>query len=251
LKYNSRTVASKWLKTEWLLEDPRIKPYVPETKLFNRKNLESMMNGHPTVYFKPSRGTGGANIIRIDQPDKGSYRIQSDKGVASYPSIRALYIKLKKFTRGRRYLLQKGIELASSNGNPFDLRVMVQKTNEGEWVSTAVFAKVGKSGKVVNNYHQGGKLAFLKGTLEGAGYTDHEIRKTEEMLKQLGEDVGYRFDEHREGFRELGLDVALDRYGQSWILEVNTRPQFYPLKYFKDKMLYRRIVKYAKEYGRM
>ncbi|MDF2671379.1 MAG: hypothetical protein K0R67_3685, partial [Paenibacillus sp.] len=34
------------------------------------------------------------------------------------------------------------------------------------------------------------------------------------------------------------------------ILEVNTRPQFYPLKDKKDKTLYYRILSYAKQYGR-
>ncbi|MGO4373811.1 hypothetical protein AB4Z21_24220 [Paenibacillus sp. MCAF20] len=35
-----------------------------------------------------------------------------------------------------------------------------------------------------------------------------------------------------------------------WILEVNTKPQFYPLKKLGDKTMYNRIISYAKQYGR-
>jgi hypothetical protein len=48
-------------------------------------------------------------------------------------------------------------------------------------------------------------------------------------------------DRNRKGFRELGLDVAIDKRGRFWILEVNTRPQFYPLKHMWNKQLYQRI----------
>ena len=66
----------------------------------------------------------------------------------------------------------------------------------------------------------------------------------------MGVTVGNKFDQHLKGFRELGLDVAIDTEGIPWILEVNTRPQFYPLKNMKNKKLYNRIVSYSKQYGR-
>lgn len=98
--------------------------------------------------------------------------------------------------------MQKGIQLAKTKGRPFDIRVMVQKTNQGKWVSTGLFTKIGRPGKVATNYNQG------------------------------------------------GLDVALDSKGKPWILEVNTRPQFYPLKNMKNRKLYQRMVTSGKQYGR-
>lgn len=161
-----------------------------------------------------------------------------------------LYQKLKRFSNQRSFLLQKGIHLARTNGNPFDLRVMVQKTNNGNWKSTAIFAKIGSPGKVATNYNQGGKIGFLHGTLSGAGYGQASIGQMEQKLLKLGVSVGRNFERHLKGMREIGLDVALDSERKPWILEVNTRPQFYPLKNMKNKALYRRIVSYAKQYGR-
>jgi glutathione synthase/RimK-type ligase-like ATP-grasp enzyme len=249
-KYNSVALSNKWIKTKWLWDDEEIKPFIPPTLLFNKKNVTRILDKYSVVYFKPVRGSCGADIYRIEQPSAGEYTLQKDSNKMTYVSEDDLYEDLKKRSKGKKFLLQKGIDMADTNGDPFDLRVMVQKTNEGQWVTTAVFTKIGKAGKVVNNYHQGGRLSTFKETMEGAGFTDVEIEDMQSKLERLGEDVGNCFDRHLSGFRELGLDVAIDKKGRMWILEVNTKPQYYPLKHFKDKSMYERIISIAKQYGR-
>ncbi|WP_409347314.1 YheC/YheD family protein [Paenibacillus sp. MBLB4367] len=113
-----------------------------------------------------------------------------------------------------------------------------------------MFTKIGKPAKVATNYHQGGQLRYFRQTLSGAGFGNSDIVRIEAELKNLGKSVGRLFNGRKKGFRELGLDVTLDKKGRAWILEVNTRPQFYPLKYFRDKSMYRRIMFYTKQYGR-
>jgi glutathione synthase/RimK-type ligase-like ATP-grasp enzyme len=248
-KYDSYTLGSKWTKTKWLTEQDDLREAVPETRLFNRTNLEEMLESHSVVYFKPVKGWGGTNIVRIQKTEEG-YATKSNAGQESFDTVDSLFRKLNRQAHNKPYLLQKGIDLAKTNGKPFDIRVMVQKTNKGTWKSTAIFTKIGKPGKVATNYNQGGKLGFLASTLSGSGYSSSRIGKIRSRLERMGVAAGRCFDRHRNGFRELGLDVALDPDGTPWILEVNTRPQFYPLKHFKDRTLYRRIVSYAKQYGR-
>lgn len=247
--YASSTIKSKWKKTKWLLEDSRLKPYVPATALFSKSKLQSMLAAYSTVYFKPVSGSGGKQIIRITRKD-GGFQTQLDSVKTTYKTQDALYKGLMSYAGKKNFLLQKGINLARTRGKPFDIRVMVQKTNKGSWISSALFTKVGHPGKVATNYNQGGTVGFLHSTLAGAGYRKTAIVNTEAKLKELGVWAGQRFDKHKKGFRELGLDVALDSKGRPWILEVNTRPQFYPLKDMKDKSVYNRILRYSKAYGR-
>ena len=61
--------------------------------------------------------------------------------------------------------------MAKSNGKPFDIRVMVQKTKQGAWVSTALFTKVGNPNKVATNYNQGGTIGTFRKTMSGANFT--------------------------------------------------------------------------------
>ena len=208
-----------------------------------------MLSRYSTVYFKPTTGSGGNSIIRIRKQANG-YQTQLRFTKLSHATKDELFRKLQKHASSRSYLLQKGIKLATTRGKPFDLRIMMQKTNDGQWVNSGIFSKIGKPGVVATNYNQGGKIGFLTPTLSGAGYSQADIRQMKSRLKKLGKDVGKCFDRHKKGFRELGLDVALDRNRKMWILEVNTRPQFYPLKQMNDTSIYRRIVYYAKQYGR-
>jgi glutathione synthase/RimK-type ligase-like ATP-grasp enzyme len=249
MKYKSLSVKSKWIKTKWLVKHRKLKKFIPRTMLFNSKNLDLMLAAFSTIYFKPTDGTGGADIIRIKRKDSG-YQIQLKSVKSYYSSRKSLYIKLHRISKKRSFLLQQGIVLATTKGRPFDVRVMVQKTTKGKWVSSATFTKIGRTGKVATNYHQGGKLGYFFQTMAGAGYKSASIRRKKEKLEWLGCTVGNQFDSYKKGFRELGLDVALDGKGKPWILEVNTRPQFYPLKHMKDKSMYRRILSFSKQYGR-
>ena len=119
---------------------------------------------------------------------------------------------------------------------------MVQKTDQGLWKSTGIFLKIGRPETVATNYNQGGDIGFSPQTLTKAGFSKAQINRVEEELENLSESLGYVFNKHSTGFQELRLDVALDEYGKIWILEVNTRPQFYPLKQMKDKSMYYRIL---------
>jgi len=248
VKYASKSIASKWRKTGWMLEDSSLRPFVPETRLFTGANLEAMLGRYAVLYFKPSRGTGGKKITRIERSPAGGYRMKGTGGTRNALSADELYARLKSLTGGKRYLLQRGIDLALTGGSPFDLRVMTQKDG-GSWVTTALFAKIGKKGNVVTNYHSGGRVAAFKEAMKGAGYSDSSIGEAYRRLGFLGEAAGACFDRHLDGFREIGLDVAIDKEGRFWILEANTRPQYYPLKNV-DRSAYRRITDYAKKYGR-
>ncbi|GAB6989825.1 YheC/YheD family protein [Paenibacillus pini] len=249
MKYKSSTIKNKWKKTQWLLKDTYFQKYVPHTLPFNQKNLSAMLNDYTSVFFKPTDGSGGKNIIRIRKIDSG-YQSQLNTTKTSYSTTAQLYRDLNRFAGSRSYLLQKGIQLAKSNAKPFDIRVMVQKTRQGDWVSTALFTKVGNPNKVATNYNQGGTIGTFSKTMHGANFSSTFTSQLELELKRLGVAVGKNFDRHYKGFHELGLDVAVDSKGKPWILEVNTRPQIYPLKASIDKSLYNKILSYGKHYGR-
>ncbi|SFJ67944.1 YheC/D like ATP-grasp [Paenibacillus sp. UNC496MF] len=246
---SSISIKNKWTKTKWLMADRRLRPLVPETKRFTRSSLNAMTGRYKMVYFKPTTGTGGGGIARIVRASR-KFRVKKDGRTFEASSTAALYGRLNKIARGRSYLLQKGIYLQTSRGKPFDLRVTMQKTAAGKWVQSVMFVKLGKKNKVVTNYHQGGKLAYLEPTLRRSGYSGAQIDRYKKRLKTMGLQTARCFDRHAKRFKELGLDVALDRDGRLWILEVNTRPDFSALKSLGDKRLYRTIVRYGRQYGR-
>lgn len=248
-KSSSISVKNKWKKTQWLLSDGALRPYVPETKPFTRSSLIKMIRRYSMVYFKPTGGTGGNGIARIVRASPREFLVRKGMSTAKLPSVRSVYGRLKSISRGRSYLLQKGIHLRTAGGRPFDIRVTMQKAGHS-WVPTVLFVKLGKPGKVVTNYHSGGRLALIGPTLRRAGFSASRIGNYERQLKVLGMQTARCFNRRSSRFKELGLDVALDRGGRLWILEVNTRPGISALKSLRDKSLYRTMVRYGRKYGR-
>lgn len=247
---SSISIKSKWKKTKWLLSDRALRRYVPETKPFSRTSLNRMIRRYRMMYFKPTGGTGGNGIARIERASPRKFRVRKGMRTVNLASVGSLYGRLKKIARRRSYLLQRGIYLKKSGGRPFDIRVTLQKARKGHWVPTVMFVKLGKPGKVVTNYHSGGKLALVGPTLRRAGFASSRIGRYKRQLKVLGMRTARCFNRRSSRFKELGLDVALDRDGRLWILEVNTRPGISALKSLRDKSLYKTMVRYARTYGR-
>ncbi|REE89094.1 YheC/D-like protein [Paenibacillus taihuensis] len=245
------SIKSKWTKTKWLLSDRSLREFVPETKQFSLKTLKRMTGKYKMLYFKPTGGTGGGGIARIMRSSKGGFHVRKDLRSANVSSRGALYRKLKRIANGRSYLLQKGIKLQTSKGRPFDFRMTVQRSKRRKWVPTVMFVKLGKPGKIVTNYHQGGRLALIEPTLRRSGYNKAQVASYKKQLTKLGMETGRCFDRRTKKLNELGLDVALDREGKLWILEVNTRPSYSALKSLKDKSFYRKVVRYGRNYGRL
>ncbi|WP_054958190.1 YheC/YheD family protein [Paenibacillus dakarensis] len=216
-----RQLANKWLKTEALLTDPQIIPYIPETKAYNRDDLMSMLSQYNMVVIKPVVGTGGNGVIRIEEHNEG-YQVRykgSKKYVASFPSLVHLLSRLKM---KRRYLIQQGIELARIGDRPLDYRFKVVKIR-GRWIFKATVARLARRGLFVTNLCKGGTLLHCRPAIRRSLPHINSAEKRNEM-RQLTRTCIAVLETSFPGIRELGFDYGLDQTGAIWILEVNTRP---------------------------
>lgn len=60
-------VASKWTKTNAILPNPTLAPYIPETRLYTFEHLNEMLAVYGTVYIKPDNGTYGKGVMRAER----------------------------------------------------------------------------------------------------------------------------------------------------------------------------------------
>ncbi|MGM1048723.1 MAG: YheC/YheD family protein [Bacillota bacterium] len=216
-----RQLASKWLKTEALLTDPQIIPYIPETNAYGRDDLMSMLSQYDMVVIKPVVGTGGNGVIRIQNHDEG-YNV-SHKGrtrfVSSFPELIPILssIRLK-----RKYLIQQGVNLAKIKGRPLDYRVKVVKT-KGRWEFRAMVGRLARRGLFVTNLCKGGMQLRCRPAIRYSLPHINSLEKRNEM-RQLTRNCIAVLEKRFPGIGELGFDYGLDDTGAIWILEVNTRP---------------------------
>lgn len=246
-----RRFNSKWKKTAALLRNSSLRRYVPLTVPMTRRSLMSMLGRYRMVYIKPDVGTAGAGVIRIEKrrSAQGSYWFQAGTRARAFRTFDLMFAALLKIKVKRFYIVQKGIHLLKHRGRRFDLRVMVQKNPRRRWETTGIIGRLAHPRKIVTNYHSGGTPmaagALLPSHLKPSGRKNLLAR-----LTRVGLRTAAQMERAFPGMKELGLDIALDRKHHPWILEVNTRPDPYIFNRLRNKAMFRKIMHYARVYGR-
>lgn len=240
-----RYLQSKLKKTNVLLKNETLREHIPETKKMSESSLEKMLQTYRMVYIKPDIGTYGEGVMRVEwiEDKEDPYIFQSGKRKRSFRHYSEMYSAIVKKTRKKRYLVQRGIHLLKYRGNRFDLRLMVQKTPAKKWVPTGIIGRVAQPGKVVTNFHNGGKLVAVE-QLISPYMTKSEVQLCIKSLKRLGRQVASQLHSKYPGLQELGLDIALDKELKPWLLEVNTAPDPYIFRHLKDKRIFARVISY-------
>lgn len=246
-------VVSKWSKTHVLLQHDELKTYVPATARFDEASLRSMLSTYQMAYAKPDRGTFGIGVIRVEQvgaADTDSpYKFQAGEKIHSFRTFEAMAAALTGKIGRKGYLLQQGIELLRHSGRRFDLRIMVQKNAARQWETTGIIGRLASPRKIVTNYHSGGTpLPFA--TLMSGHMDGQEQDAYLKRLATLGVAVAKQLQTHYPRLQEIGIDIAVDKEHQPWILEVNTKPDPFIFRKLDDPLVFRRMYRYAQLYGR-
>lgn len=209
-----------------LRNDEATRPHLPETKSYSWSGLVQMLDEGVATILKPQIGSVGAGIVRL--VPLGDGRIEVTATTRRVLSRSALRRWLRSGLSARRYLLQSYIPLATYDGRPFDLRVPVQRDGDGRWSLSGAVAKVARRHPFLTNAGRGGKVMPGELALEHA-FPD----RADDVLERVGRlaiDVA-RAVAHRYPFAaDLGLDIGVDRDGNPWLIEVNTRDQRYTFR---------------------
>ncbi|TBL76068.1 YheC/YheD family protein [Paenibacillus thalictri] len=241
-------VISKLVKTRLLLHHRQLAKHIPDTRPFTRRHLANMLNRYKMVYVKPDGGSLGVGVVRVEKRGS-SYRYQSGIRSFTFGTFEELFTTLKKHAGSRRYLVQKGIHLLKFEGRPFDFRVMIQKNPARQWEPTGTVGRVAHPRKIVTNGSQGSTIYpatdLMKGHADG-----HKAVEVLRQMNRIARLTAARFSRTYPAINELGLDIAVDRNMKPWILEVNTHPDPCPFTKLEDKKAIRKIVAFAKTYGR-
>ena len=208
-----------------LAKEPKIKHMLPETHRFHRNRLRKMLSQYPILYLKPTNGSLGKGIIRlIRRPYQIFYQSSTANGTVTltFRSVRECIKTIADRIGRQSYLIQRGLHLATFGGRQLDFRVLAQKNNLGIWSITSMVARIANNHHIVSNLASGG-------TIRRASEVINELnipgKPTIRQLKQTALTITQTFEKLTKGhFAELGIDLALDKNGKIWLIELNSKP---------------------------
>ncbi|MFD1178356.1 YheC/YheD family protein [Paenibacillus puldeungensis] len=229
--YLTRGLAGKWSVYQALRKCPDFVPYLPNTVQYEGPpQLAKWLQTHGgEAFLKPRNGTHGKRTLHIQlQPYSGEMRVRGRSSRNTvfrrrFPSAESGLAWVDKFTGTRPFLVQPYLHLSSETGEPFDVRVLMQKNERGEWSLTGMVVRVGQKHSLTSNLHGGGTaykaLPFL---IRELGV--HDGKEAANEIRTLSQRIPEYLETHFGRLAELGLDFGVDRQGSVWIIEVNSKP---------------------------
>lgn len=220
--FNPQVSWDKYSIYQRLNQEPRLRPYLPESVLPHKENVQwfrrQLLEG-AEVFVKPRRGSLGLGIARVWRSSSGAYYYQSSRGRRKL-SFRGVW-NLARKSNGTRFL-QRGIPLLEDEGRRVDFRVPVQKDGKNRWHVAGIAAKRAERLKYLTNLARGSSVHDGRELLTrnfGADRAEGIIQEIVELATLVAQTLHARSPR----MVDLGLDVGIDTQGRPYLIEVNRR----------------------------
>ncbi|ASA20290.1 YheC/YheD family protein [Paenibacillus donghaensis] len=228
----SRGLPDKWGVHEILRRNRRAAALLPETSLYSGSSQLGTLLAEREfgLFLKPQAGSHGKRTLRamlLGRADGGGLQVKgrdgSNKPIAYvFASLQDGLQWIDDFIGQRRYIIQPYLHLTSRSGQPFDVRVLMQKNGRGAWTLTGMAVRLGLRNSLTSNLHGGGTavplLPFLRSEYGPGG---------EELIEELAAEAAFLpplLETACGRLGELGLDFGLDPAGRIYLLEANSKP---------------------------
>ncbi|MCE7793901.1 YheC/YheD family protein [Salipaludibacillus sp. CUR1] len=232
---------SKWSKYKLMKQNKVLADYLPETQIFKKGTLWSMLKRHETVVIKPNFGRLGYKILKVNSLGDDHYNIHYGRKVNHFYGQVPTRNYINQITNKKR-VIQQYIPLATIDEAPFDFRVMLQrKKGSNDWFVTGKAAKVSFPGYFVTNASV--QVLTVEEAINKSNLRNKvKMIELQKKLDNLGFETARYLQKYFPKRTEIGLDVGIDKRGNFWIIEANYRPSINMFEIMQDQSFYQNIV---------
>lgn len=217
----------KWEVYEILTKGSLYANHLPKTEKYKNPNqLLAWLKNFPII-LKPIGGSHGAGVIKVAKDNNNFIVIGRNyfnhKITFKFQDKQKFINWINQFIGRKKFIIQQYLDLFTSNKQPFDVRVLVQKDQQGTWDVTGMSARLGDKDNITSNLHGGGRVEQLASLLEREFGQDKANIILNDINKLVLAIPSFLENSHGNLF-ELGIDIGIDRQGRVWIIEVNSKP---------------------------
>lgn len=224
---NNINFFDKWKTYQALVIHPEVNKFLPDTQLYSQTgDLLNFLSRYEIVYVKPCVGSNGRNVFQVKHWQDGKYLFRyREKGKNSQYLLTPEEFHnsvVEDRLAGKSLIMQQGIDLETLDEKPFDMRVRVQKNGTGNWELVSNWVRIAAPDSVVTNSSNGGSGGHFSKFLPFIFSEDVSRINTE--IESLVYTACRHLEKNFGPMGDLGFDIALDRAGKLWVLEVNAKP---------------------------
>lgn len=211
---------------QYLRPDPYLKPHLPQTYLgLSQRVLALALARYSALFIKRRNGSLGIGVVKVIKVRSGyhiCYRVGRRNLIQRATNLKHLYNKLLPLV-GRSAIIQRAIPLTRYHGRVFDIRVLMQRDQQGHWVQTYSFAKVAALGSVASNIAAGGSVRNVHTTLQSAFPHPQRRQHIQHQIHKVCQRIMHQLNTRFRYLGEAGIDIGIDQAGRVWIIEVNAK----------------------------
>lgn len=217
---------SKWTVYEALKDHPLLQAFLPKTvSIQTTEDLWTQLEEHEQIVLKPAFGSRGTGIYLLKKLEAGAVVTmtkKAEKYERTFQSRSQLNKWIERLLQKYHYLCQPYLTLTTDDHHPFDLRVLLQKNRRNQWIERGRGIRLGQKDHLTANIATGG--LFLPVTTFLKQYPHTIPLATEQTIQHILRTLPDQVEAKFNRLFELGIDLGVDRNGQVWILDMNSKP---------------------------
>ncbi len=213
---------------EHLIQDENVRHYLPPTQIVQtREEIRTMIREQGTVYVKARRGRRGTKVMRIEKlPNRGylySYSILGHLVRKKANHMEAVQKAIQSFFGDRPVIVQRAIDLVKvSNNRLCDFRAELQRNKHSEIEIVGVCIRVGRANSPITTHSSAYPYDTYLAKLFPR-YTNQQLAALKDRIHAFLMNVYTAVEKKYGRFGEIGIDFALDKNGDIWLIECNAQ----------------------------
>lgn len=218
-------VFNKWESHQWLSCFESVREHLPDTVLYNQPvDAREFLKQYKSAYIKPIYGSQGTDILKLDI--RGDWFMvhgsQNDKEEQCFKTYGELNEFLKNNLKPKGYIVQRALNLISTEERTIDFRLILVKDGDDQWNDIGIIARHGVKGNITSNVSTGGSAEKAELTFVNVLHlSDKEVSSLRKKMSSIGREAAYGLEKNGVSCGNLGIDMAIDVEGHIWIIEIN------------------------------
>lgn len=208
------------------LKDSILSPYLPVSVFVSDSEMVFQeLEARRKIVLKPINGSQGHGIYYIKKNDNSFHvKTEKQKRIISriFPNKLKLLRWLKPLIQAKKYLMQPYLELYDQSLQPFDIRILLQKNEQGIWTERGRGIRTGTMGGILSNLSAGGIVKNFTEWADTLPPTTAEYIRSE--LNYILNHLPLLLEKKFLPLFEIGVDIGIAKNGSIWILDLNSKP---------------------------